>query len=323
MSKSIATRLIRKGVIIGRTLFHEPAYWWLKRTGSHETALFREYAKEFERNYQKIRFGNVEIFTTPLWKSFNARLEQSLLPKPSSDFLRDPVISSTMVLTKEGKNMEIELEFLEKSIPHADLVRTLKENTLGHPHIASWRYFTSHNTIHHAHHLARWQAATGIPLGTIKSVVEWGGGYGNLAKVYRNFTNHQHSWVIIDTPLLCLLQEAYLGSIFGKERVRLITQSGQQIHSNGITIIPVHLIPQYNLAADLFVSTWAISECSLYAQQFVATEHNWFGAAHLLLGYQESNSDLPDASNIQNLAIRANARVENIPGMNAQHYAFK
>jgi hypothetical protein len=78
-------------------------------------------------------------------------------------------------------------------------------------------------------------------------------------------------------------------------QVQLITKPNQEIVKGKITVIPVGLLKYYqNIRGDLFISTWGLSESAKYAQDYVVS-HNWFGAKHIMLGYQQKSTNLPHA----------------------------
>lgn len=320
---SFSERIVRKLRHILHQLRQEPGYWELLASHWQQLIRFYQLRWSFTEQYSRVSGQEMRPFVTPLWADFNRSLERSLLPHPSWSFLRNPTIASTMVITKEGLNMQEELTYLTQQYVPGQLSHILREDPLGRPFIANQTYLTSHNSIHHAHHIARFFSVTGAQAHEIDRVVEWGGGYGNLVKIYRRITNRMPQWVIIDTPLLSVLQWLYLSTIFGPGQVKLITSPDQKPLEHGITLVPVQWYQQVPLRADLFVSTWAISESPIHLQDDVAKEYQWFGAQHLLIGYQEGNSSLPDAGHIGDLARESGAVIEDLPHLPAQHYAFK
>ena len=59
-----------------------------------------------------------------------------------------------------------------------------------------------------------------------------------------------------------------------------------------INILPLCFIDQFKLKADLFISTWALTERSRFSQEFVL-KSNWFDSKHILLGYNYKSSRFP------------------------------
>jgi hypothetical protein len=92
------------------------------------------------------------------------------------------------------------------------------------------------NLIHHAYHLTMWERETGKSISAQKTVLEIGGGYGAMAHVCHLF-GFGGKYTIVDLPGICGVQEYYLSSV------------GIDVNH---TIEPVR--------AELFISTWALSE---------------------------------------------------------------
>jgi hypothetical protein len=288
-------------------------------TSSHY-ATYKRLRSSFSSDYLKIR--HLTLYQTPLWDSFNAQAEQCLLPFPAWNFLRNTVLRQTMLIQKRGKLLLSQLEFIEQhwGTPQAHAI--LPDPAFGAAPIDNIPFATSHNTIHHASHLARWEHHSGKSLSDISTIVEWGGGYGNLARLCSHLSPTS-THIIIDTPLFAQLQWLYLSITLPNRTVTRITNPEQSIKSGHIAIIPVGLIERINIPqADLFISTWALSESSRTAQDFVA-QSNWFEAHHLLIGYQERNEQLPDSDYLGVLAQRDGATILPITHLKRQFYAFR
>jgi len=246
----------------------------------------------------------------------NEELERSLTPLPPRDFIRHPVIRFTMFV--DGRHADEKLRVAESVLTATELRRVLAEDPVGGPPPRAWDdggLVTSSNTIHHVHHLARFTAATGCAPARIERVVEWGGGYGNFAKLFRRLHGGTPTYVIVDTPLFSCLQWLYLASVFGPDQVELIG-AGRPIAEGKLNLVPITAIEQLAPAADLFISTWALNESAPDAQRHV-TERDWFGARHLLLG-------MHDGEPLIDAACRSGARRAPVaPYMPNQNYVFR
>jgi hypothetical protein len=279
---------------------------------------------DFRRDYEQ--FDLEHRFITDVWRRFNQRLENALLPIPPYGFLRDATIRYTMFVDARGRWLREQLRFLERSMSRAALRSVLREDDVGRPPIASVRYLTSHNTIHHAYHFARFLELCETDLAQIRSVIEWGGGYGNQAAIFRRM-NPGSTYVIIDSPLLAAFQSLYLKSVFGPDDVHLVTGPTAGVEEGVINVLPVTLVEDLagSLQAQLFVSTWALSESSVEAQDFVV-DQGWFGADHLLLAYQQGYEDqgltLPFTERVGVLARKRGAVIEDFPFLTGNSYAF-
>lgn len=288
----------------------------------NQVRAFRTRRNDFSTIYNKIRKYPLHQFLMPVWEDYNQKIEKAFLPHPPFSFLTDATIASTMVVTSGGKLLEEELSFLEKKIPKDKLRFLLAEDSVGHPLILNSGYLTSHNSIHHLYHLLRFLDRTRCDLDQTNTIVEWGGGYGNMAKIYRRLKSGPCTYTIIDTPLFSSIQWLYLTTILGKEKVNLLQDPQDTIQVEKINLLPLCFLDRCQIQSDLFISTWALSESSRYAQDYVVT-HNWFKAKHILLAYQDSSPKFPHARNLEKIALNSEAIIENIEFLPGNHYAFR
>ncbi len=293
----------------------------LAQQKAQQKTAFDSLSVSFDEKYQQLKKYHLDRYTTPLWKKYNAKLEKILLPHPPFSFLQDPMMMMTMFDTAGGHWLKKELTFLEKKIAKRRLKLLLKEDYVGDPLLLQAAYLTSHTTIRHLYHLVKFLDVSGCNLTKIKTVIEWGGGYGNLVKILKRLLIKPCTYIIIDTPLLSCLQWLYLSTIFGKEAVHLLSDEKGAIKINKINILPVSLLAKYPIRGDLFISTWALSESSKYSQDYVV-KHNWFQAKHLLLAYQENETGLFDPVRVGKLAADRGAVIQKVEFLPGNHYAF-
>jgi hypothetical protein len=283
---------------------------------------FNELGSSLPPSYAEIRDRYRPDFMVPDWTDHLSALERDFSPAPPFRFLRHPRVLFTMFILPGRRLMQGELDLLESRFDRTSLTRLLEEDYVGDPVLMNRRYRTSSQAIHHLYHLARFQRSTSADVSNLGTVVEWGAGYGNLAKLFRRLHGGTPTQVLVDLPVFSALQYLYLGSIFGADQVRLLSRPGQAVEPEKITMVPVGLADDVALPADLFISTWAISECARAAQQYVA-DRGWFGARHLLLAYQQSNGSFPDAEHVGELAVADGARREPVDVLRGSAYAFR
>jgi hypothetical protein len=76
---------------------------------------------------------------------------------------------------------------------------------------------------------------------------------------------------------------------------------------------------------DLFISTWGLSESSILAQKFVASE-KFFGAERLLLAYQLYSNYFPESAMVQRVVDEAFGSskkiIEPVPYTRDNYYLF-
>lgn len=129
------------------------------------------------------------------------------------------------------------------------------------------------------------------------------------------------TYVAIDTPLFSTLQWLYLSSVLGESEVHLVTRPGEPIQAGRINLVPVTRLADVDVRGDLFVSTWALSESSEAAQQFVE-DKAWFGATSLLMAYQCEDPCFPAAKHVAERAAVLGGRIVPIPRLPANAYVM-
>lgn len=155
------------------------------------------------------------------------------------------------------------------------------EDAYGAPEIVSKRDHASGNTIHHAHHILTFERETGTRLDDYDAVLEFGGGYGSLARVVRKlgFTG---AYVIHDLPHYSALQRLFLSAC------GVSVDAGPEAQPGVVTL--GNSLPQFEKLASLpwkrplFVATWSLSETPLEIRNRVCELLPKF--AGILMGYQ-------------------------------------
>jgi hypothetical protein len=292
-------------------------------TWFRQRANFARASRHFVATYAGLQQHELKAFTTPYWARTNDAVAARLLPVPPVKFLRDPFIAGNMVVNSPEAYLREELAFLEARLRKQELRHVLREEYVGGAPRVDVGYRTSHNTIHHAYHLERFREATGIAPGEFGTVVEWGGGYGNLARLVTRSATVDQTYVVVDNPLFSALQWLYLTSVFGEEKVSLLSAGGDGIVAGALNLVPTGLLETIDdLHADLFISTWALSESAPAALEHVL-ERDWFRAPHLLLAYRDSDSsEFPTQTHMRAHAERRGATPAAIDFLPGESYAF-
>ena len=200
------------------------------------------------------------------------------------DFLHDPTLAHTMVFGATARLGE-RLARVRAAFPGGVADDLLLEDAIGRPTICDRATMTSANRAHHAYHLATHAMVTGRPLFGAKFIVEWGGGYGNLARIVRRM-DRSVTYVILDLPALGAVQWAYLSALEGEDAVHLVTADDPTIAPGKVNLAASSFALDHlpTLRADAFVSTWALTESPPALQQAVI-ERDFFGAEQVLVAY--------------------------------------
>jgi hypothetical protein len=273
-----------------------------------EATPFRSLASRFGDVRQALALHDDGKFTTPYWLEWAETLARDFAPAPPSKFLRHPLVQKTMFVAAGRKAFADQVAEVRRW--HPQIHRLVREDAVGGPPLQSLRLLTSHNRVHHAYHLARFERATARDARELESVVEWGGGYGDLARVFGRL--NECTYTIVDLPVISALQWLYLASALGEDRVNLVCGDAQ-LEAGKVNIVPVGLVERVG-SCDLFISTWALSESTPDAADLVISRA-WFGARHLLLGY--------GGTMLRDVAESAGAVIESASPIGGSEYAFR
>jgi putative sugar O-methyltransferase len=134
----------------------------------------------------------------------------------------------------------------------------LQEDRTGNPLPYYLLKSSSGNLIHHAYSLHQLLQATGLQPTSIKTVFEFGGGYGSFCRLMKKsgFTGH---YIIYDLPVFCLLQRYFLRSIFPQIDIALNKENSKEI----TLFWKEDEMKKYLSNLDevaLFIATWSLSE---------------------------------------------------------------
>lgn len=275
--------------------------WYLFDWAPKKT--FYSHYKKYRELYLAYKKENHDYsnFVVPMWVMLVEQTEGDFINDFDYSFLKHPVIRRTMFMDYGGTLQKKQLEYLASTLGKSALKSLLNESKVGHPTLTDFTYQTSHNTIHHLSHLIKFSQETHADLKQVKQVVEWGGGYGNLARIFLKINPHV-TYIMIDVPVFAFIQATYLSSVCGDEKVHFVTKTHEKIEAGKINIVPLNkkILERFDVGAtDIFISTWALSESSHYAQQFVESL-SFFNAESLLIAHQEKSKDTPYSEDITN-----------------------
>jgi hypothetical protein len=263
------------------------------------------------------------------WKDFTSIVNGVLSNKSLiKTFLQHPKLQSLFFMNSQGELLLNQLSFLEEVFGKEDLKVFSKESQIGSPpFVFDGRYKTTHNTIHHLYHLGRYFKQCSNEIKNIESVIEWGGGYGNMCKVFNNFSKTLKTYTIFDLPECIVLQYVYLSSIFGNDKVRIAENGILEENKINLLTFEMYDVEKNNdFKGDLFLSNWALSESPIYYHEKIS-KLNWFNCSKLLLSFHQCGNHIPfmaESTNLGFLAKKHGAQIKNvqvIPGIN--YYAFR
>ena len=240
-------------------------------------------------------------------------------------FLQWEVINQTMFV-KDGTYIERELDYLKGSVDWEQTwASAIRESEVGHPKLYAQYPESSCNLIHQAYHLARFQAETSINLLKYDIILEFGGGYGSLCRLFRNI-GYTGKYIIYDMPEFSELQRYFL-DLYGQKLATKKTPLNQDLNffvSNIENLIS--LLSGENIAAmkTLFIATWSISESPLYIRSNLTPHLKDFSS--VLIAYQEAFGEVDNVHYFQEWCRNFNKPIcwknEAIRHLPGSHYLF-
>jgi hypothetical protein len=239
---------------------------------------------------------------------FNNYIEKLIIEKRFSNFLQESVIQKIFFV----HNRIYILFMLVKIIFNKNKLykKLLLEDNVGNP----VRYFlypeSSGNRIREVYHLLNFEKFIKIPLYEIKSVLEFGGGYGNMARLFYRI-NKTVNYTIFDTFHVNLLQYYYLKM--------LKIPSGFNNNKNINLNYDISKCSFSNRRKKLFIANWSLSESPIKLRTIIFNKIVNFD--YILISYQEKFENINNHLYFSNIANNLNrkkfiVRLFKIPFMN-------
>lgn len=312
--KNIITQL--SSAILGDNFF-PPKYLCAPETAANRFNKALKEARAYYHQNNHIKIAPELIHES--WLQNITSLESYFVSKMSGDFIANEVINGTMVFTNRDIH-KIELKNILGTFGMPAFAEVISKGLNSTFLYGKSRRSTLINSTHHLHHLMRFEQLTGVKVSAIDSVVEFGGGYGNMARIVQNLGGG-NTYSIVDLLLFSCIQFAFLSTVAGNNQV--VLDSNNVRHDAKILLHPLFRTDTpTKLRGNLFLSTWALSESTRAAYDWVTTS-DWFGANNLLLAYNEHWKPWHENELEQSLASNGwNISKEAIPFLPGSFYLF-
>jgi len=194
------------------------------------------------------------------WSAKRQELLRDIINGDIAKFLSWNVMTETMYVVNSP------YAFFENSMMSLTKYRNfLNASPVGGPSRSVCNPVSCDNHIHTAYHLSKFEQLTGKPIESMKSVMEFGGGYGCMASIVKR-VNPGVKYYIYDFPEFSLIQKYFL-------------------EQNGITDVTfvndITALEQDEF--DLLIATWSLSESPMDVRmEFLSNVE----PANFLLAYQ-------------------------------------
>lgn len=286
-----------------------------ERTPDEQDALYNKGASAFADLLKALPEDPPE-YLIPFWRDKLAELENDLLPSPRADLLNNKVIRWTM-FAPWSTYTPVEFGYVRNRLGDRRTKALIHESRAGQPPtFAVGDYLSSGNIVHHAYHIVRHDEMA--KPGPIHTVVEWGAGFGSMARLWKRM-DRKTTYVCVDTALFVAIEWLYLGSIYGGQALNIVDGGG--IKEGAINLVPLGAVGALDMQADLFLSTWAVSESAKAAQDLLIKK-NLYGAKHVLIGHQGTSKTFPFAGSVREL-VKGKCYAEDIKHLPGNSYLFK
>jgi hypothetical protein len=220
------------------------------------------------------------------WISHTSRLSELVLEGDPRDFLRWNVIRETMFVAHPEFVLK-ELRYLqERPDWNKRWRKAIREARTGHPLPYPFYPQSSGNLIHQAYHLAKFEEQTVRHLKDIDFIVEFGGGYGSMCRLFHNL-GFEGRYVIFDLPHFSALQEFFLESIDIKVspiEALIAKKAGVSCLSDLAQLKDIRS-RAFKDCDSMFIATWSLSETPIQLRESFLPSIREF--SNFLIAYQQ------------------------------------
>ncbi|WP_045221990.1 hypothetical protein [Desulfonatronum thioautotrophicum] len=236
---------------------------------------------------------------TSSWEVYRSELRKDILEKNIRNFLNWPVIKKTMFYQAP------EIEYIQVA-NNDSFFDAITESILGNPLPYYINTKTSGNLVHHAYSVLQLIRSASIKMSNFNQVIEVGGGYGSMCRLFRNSGFFGH-YIIYDLPEFLALQEYYISSV------------NKQYANNTVFTNDVSELSKYKKQGTVLIATWSLSEMPLDLRSLLLKNIDF---DYCLIAYQ---SHFDNIDNIKYFDVLAknyyeidfiNYPIDHLPGNN-------
>jgi len=257
---------------------------------------------EIHLEASKINFSKTDKLDTH--QIFSQKILDIIKKKKLLNFLQNSFIQQ-MFFIHNRFFILFELLEMKSSENWKQWKKLIKENNIGNP----VRYFlypkSSGNKIHQVYHLKKYHDYSKINYREFKNIIEFGGGYGNMATIFKKI-NKSSNYIIFDTKEVTLLQYYYLKRNGLDVSLNCDNKSKIKLISN-IAILKKIVGKIQDNEKNLFIANWSFSEIPLQFRKklffiFKKYKYQLFSFQH----YFEKIDNLKYFNNIKNKNFKKN-----------------
>ena len=282
------------------------------KLGKPEASPLRELMEETNKHWdewEKEFAPHAAEYVHPLWQKARPKFAFLFSDGQLENFLKHSEVAHQFCRGGFGPPQQFELNYL-RTRPRAfwDLARRYKESSVGSPSLDCAELKISANSLGMLYYFTR--IAEVGDLNSIRRIVEFGGGYGCLSRVFQELLPAPPTYVIVDLPEMLALQYYFLRASSPSRRVVAHHTAPKSLDPGATHLVPVQHAKSLAIEPDLFVSTFALSETPQHLQKGLRT-NIFFGAKSLYLVGQDTSAEMwQHAALDQNQDLRSAASAQ-------------
>jgi hypothetical protein len=221
------------------------------------------------------------------WLTNREKLRKCILEEDPRKFLTWDVVTGSMFVGNRPF-IDSELSYLMNRPDWKQVWEDIiEEDPAGTPKPYKGYRRSSGNRIHQAYHLARFEQETGLSVGKVPLIAEFGGGYGSLCRLIHKL-GFKGQYIIFDLPEFVALQKFYLGSL----AMPLIEAKDVASGRRGILCISdlsfLGSVTPQEAKTGLFIATCSLSETDPAFRDHTTTLPAVDSAGAYLITYQNN-----------------------------------
>lgn len=213
------------------------------------------------------------------WMEQKNNFSRILLGDPDKNLWQNRAVFCNMIRSGFEKEQKFELCYLKSCLSDSvkQLVMSYKDTDFNGMPFNCQELSCSTNTLGHLFYAAKIMEKARSEAMKIETIVELGGGYGNLARILKSF-NPEATIILIDLPEFLALQYLFLVSTMPSVKIIAHKSKIDSYEKGCIHLVPVSQLSSLDIQADVFISTFALSE-SPHVVQKLTVDQKFFNAS--------------------------------------------
>jgi hypothetical protein len=272
------------------------------------TKLINQFAEE-QRNYD-------QQYLASGWQAFQSELSHLILGQPDPAFLHYKTIQSSMIRVGYGTWQTYELNYIRYFLSPElrSLFFSYQDTNVGGLSFDIPEINCCSNSMAQMYVLSK--VLENKRENSIASVLEWGAGFGSLARVTKSLLPNV-TYFMVDLLPFISLQYLYLKSSLPGVQIKVHYEPCESFEPGFIHLIPLYLFDKMNIRVDAFISMFALTECPYYIQNKVI-KADFFGASALYVS--GITHDLFDSNGTRTSQVYSTELMQNVKKLYTHYF---